>query len=95
MIIAAHTVIFAEDADRARAFFRDVLGLPNVDAGGGWLIFRAPPGIPVRHGAGKEQMDAAPRCLGRRPDRTSDRVTRRAQCAVSLGLGVKHTRIVS
>ena len=43
MIIAAHTVIFAEDADRARAFFRDVLGLPNVDAGGGWLIFRAPP----------------------------------------------------
>jgi catechol 2,3-dioxygenase-like lactoylglutathione lyase family enzyme len=43
MLIAAHTVIFAEDADRARAFFRDVLGLPNVDAGGGWLIFRAPP----------------------------------------------------
>jgi catechol 2,3-dioxygenase-like lactoylglutathione lyase family enzyme len=43
MIIAAHTVIFAEDADRARAFFRDVLNLPNVDAGGGWLIFRAPP----------------------------------------------------
>ena len=43
MIIAAHTVILAEDADRARAFFRDVLGLPNVDAGDGWLIFRAPP----------------------------------------------------
>ena len=43
MIIAAHTVIFAEDAEQARAFFRDVLGLPNVDAGGGWLIFRAPP----------------------------------------------------
>jgi catechol 2,3-dioxygenase-like lactoylglutathione lyase family enzyme len=43
MIIAAHTVIFAEDAERARAFFRDVLGLPNVDAGGGWLIFRSPP----------------------------------------------------
>ena len=26
-----------------RAFFRDVLGLPNVDAGGGWLIFSLPP----------------------------------------------------
>jgi catechol 2,3-dioxygenase-like lactoylglutathione lyase family enzyme len=43
MIIATHTVVFAEDAERARAFFRDVLGLPNVDAGGGWLIFRSPP----------------------------------------------------
>ena len=43
MIIAAHTVIFAEDAERAREFFRDVLGLPNIDAGGGWLIFRLPP----------------------------------------------------
>ena len=26
-----------------RAFFRDVLGFPSVDAGGGWLIFAAPP----------------------------------------------------
>ncbi|MDT7706928.1 MAG: hypothetical protein QOG20_2535, partial [Pseudonocardiales bacterium] len=37
---------------------------------------------------GKNKADVAPPCLGRRPDRTSDRVTRRAQCAVSLGLGV-------
>jgi catechol 2,3-dioxygenase-like lactoylglutathione lyase family enzyme len=43
MMIAAHTVIFAEDAELARAFFRDVLGWPSVDAGGGWLIFRSPP----------------------------------------------------
>ena len=43
MIIAAHAVVFAEDAEQARAFFRDVLDLPNVDAGGGWLIFRLPP----------------------------------------------------
>jgi catechol 2,3-dioxygenase-like lactoylglutathione lyase family enzyme len=43
MIIATHTVIFAEDAEQARAFFRDVLELPSVDAGGGWLIFRSPP----------------------------------------------------
>jgi catechol 2,3-dioxygenase-like lactoylglutathione lyase family enzyme len=43
MIIAAHTIVFAEDADQARAFFRDVLGLPHVDAGRGWLIFRSPP----------------------------------------------------
>jgi catechol 2,3-dioxygenase-like lactoylglutathione lyase family enzyme len=43
MIIATHTIVFAEDAERAREFFRDVLGWPNVDAGGGWLIFRSPP----------------------------------------------------
>jgi catechol 2,3-dioxygenase-like lactoylglutathione lyase family enzyme len=44
MINAVHTIIYAEDADAARAFFRDVLGLANVDAHGGWLIFQLPPG---------------------------------------------------
>ena len=40
MITAVHTLVYADDAERARAFFRDVLGWPHVDAGGGWLIFR-------------------------------------------------------
>jgi catechol 2,3-dioxygenase-like lactoylglutathione lyase family enzyme len=44
MIIGAHSIIYAEDADRTRAFIRDVLGFPNVDAGHGWLIFKLPPG---------------------------------------------------
>ncbi len=39
MIAGAHAIIFAEDAEAARAFFRDVLGLNSVDAGDGWLIF--------------------------------------------------------
>ena len=43
MITGAHTIMYATDADAARAFLRDVLGLSNVDAGGGWLIFRSPP----------------------------------------------------
>ncbi|RMI33384.1 VOC family protein [Nocardia stercoris] len=43
MIIGAHTICYAADAERARAFFRDVLGFAHVDAGGGWLIFQAPP----------------------------------------------------
>lgn len=43
MITAVHTLVYAEDADAARAFFRDVLGWPHVDAGGGWLIFRTGP----------------------------------------------------
>jgi hypothetical protein len=42
-ITGAHTVLFAEDADRARAVLRDVLRLPAVDGGGGWPIFAAPP----------------------------------------------------
>jgi catechol 2,3-dioxygenase-like lactoylglutathione lyase family enzyme len=38
-----HTVVFSPDAARTRAFFADVLNLPSVDAGGGWLIFALPP----------------------------------------------------
>src|SRR5579871_3870867 len=44
MIVGAHSIIYAEDAERTRAFFRDVLGYPYVDAHGGWLIFKLPPG---------------------------------------------------
>jgi catechol 2,3-dioxygenase-like lactoylglutathione lyase family enzyme len=43
VIAGAHAIIFAEDAPRARAFFRDVLGFPSVDDGQGWLIFALPP----------------------------------------------------
>lgn len=43
MIAGAHAIIFTEDAEAARAFFRDVLGLNSVDAGDGWLIFALPP----------------------------------------------------
>lgn len=43
MITGAHAIIFSNDADAARAFFRDVLGFSSVDAGGGWLIFALPP----------------------------------------------------
>jgi catechol 2,3-dioxygenase-like lactoylglutathione lyase family enzyme len=44
VIAATHTLVFAEDAVAARAFFRDVLGFPSVDDGDGWLIFALPPG---------------------------------------------------
>ncbi len=43
MITALHTLVYAEDPDAARAFFRDVLQMPGVDTGGGWLIFRSGP----------------------------------------------------
>jgi catechol 2,3-dioxygenase-like lactoylglutathione lyase family enzyme len=43
MIQGAHVVVFSTDADADRAFFRDVLDFPFVDAGHGWLIFDLPP----------------------------------------------------
>jgi catechol 2,3-dioxygenase-like lactoylglutathione lyase family enzyme len=49
MITGAHTVLYSRDADALRAFFRDVLGFPSVDAGGGWLIFGLPPAELAAH----------------------------------------------
>jgi catechol 2,3-dioxygenase-like lactoylglutathione lyase family enzyme len=43
VITSTHAIIYADDAEQARAFFRDVLQLPNVDAHDGWLIFKLPP----------------------------------------------------
>src|SRR4051794_26081438 len=43
MINGAHIIIYSKDADADRTFFKDVLGLPNVDVGDGWLIFGLPP----------------------------------------------------
>jgi catechol 2,3-dioxygenase-like lactoylglutathione lyase family enzyme len=51
MITGAHTILFGDDADAARAFLRDVLGFESVDAGGGWLIFALPPGELAVHPA--------------------------------------------
>jgi catechol 2,3-dioxygenase-like lactoylglutathione lyase family enzyme len=43
VITGLHTIIFSPEAEKVRAFFRDVLDMPSVDAGGGWLIFAMPP----------------------------------------------------
>jgi predicted enzyme related to lactoylglutathione lyase len=43
MITAVHTLVYADDAEAARAFFRDVLEWPSIDAHAGWLIFRTGP----------------------------------------------------
>lgn len=49
MITGVHTIVYAHDAEKARAFFRDVLNLPHVDAGRGWLIFALPPAEIAAH----------------------------------------------
>jgi len=43
MINGVHVIVFSSQADNVRAFLRDVLGWPAVDAGGGWPIFALPP----------------------------------------------------
>jgi catechol 2,3-dioxygenase-like lactoylglutathione lyase family enzyme len=44
MIFGAHLIVYSRDAAADRAFFRDILGFPSVDAGHDWLIFGLPPG---------------------------------------------------
>ena len=51
MITGAHAIISSTDADADRAFLRDVLGFPSVDAGDGWLIFALPPAEVAVHPA--------------------------------------------
>ena len=59
MINGAHAIIYSSDADADRAFLRDVLQLPHVDAGEGWLIFGLPPAEIAVHpgdGPGKHEL---------------------------------------
>jgi len=49
MINGLHAILYSKDADKARAFLRDVLGFKSVDAGHGWLIFAAPPAELAAH----------------------------------------------
>ncbi len=53
MIAGVHTLLYAHDAEAARAFFRDVLELDFLDGGDGWLYFvLPPPSSPVIPGPG-------------------------------------------
>lgn len=53
VINGAHSIIFSTDPQADRAFFRDVLKLPHVDVGEGWLIFGLPPAEVAVHPAGE------------------------------------------
>ena len=59
MIIGSHVVVYSSDAEADRAFLRDVLKFPSVDAGRGWLIFALPPAEVAVHPAehnGKHEL---------------------------------------
>ena len=51
MVFGAHVIVYSKDAEADRAFLRDVLGFPSVDAGHGWLIFALPPAEVAVHPA--------------------------------------------
>jgi catechol 2,3-dioxygenase-like lactoylglutathione lyase family enzyme len=53
VINGVHAIVFSRDARAARDLFRDTLGLPNVDAGDGWLIFALPPAELAVHPTGE------------------------------------------
>jgi catechol 2,3-dioxygenase-like lactoylglutathione lyase family enzyme len=54
LITGAHSIIYSKNPEADRAFFRDVLGLPNVDVGHGWLIFGLPPSEVAVHPADQD-----------------------------------------
>jgi len=65
-IIGAHVLLYSDNPEADRAFFRDILNFPAVDAGGGWLIFALPPaeaGIHPSDGE-KRQPHGGRRLLG-------------------------------
>jgi predicted enzyme related to lactoylglutathione lyase len=49
MIDGVHAIVYSKDPEAVRAFFRDVLRFPSVDAGGGWSIFALPPAELAAH----------------------------------------------
>ena len=76
MITGAHVVIYSADAEADRALLRDVLELPFVDVGHGWLLFRLPPAEAAVHPSDQndkhelwlmcDDVEAAVRKLGAR-----------------------------
>jgi len=56
MITGAHTIIYSTDPVADRGFFRDVLDLPNIDLGGGWLLFALPPSEVAVHPSEKNDV---------------------------------------
>jgi len=67
MITACHTLIYSDDAEATRAFFRDVMQLPHVEdssSGAGWLIFRTGPsemGVHPTHSEHEGRVYESPR----------------------------------
>lgn len=49
MITGIHVLVYSKAPEADRAFLRDVIGLPHVDIGHGWLLFGLPPAEAAVH----------------------------------------------
>jgi hypothetical protein len=56
MITGAHSIIYSKDPEADRAFLKEVIGLPSVDVGEGWLIFGLPPAEVAVHPSRKNGL---------------------------------------
>src|SRR5947208_3853435 len=56
LIIGAHSIIYSANPEADRTFLKDVLKLPNVDVGDGWLIFGLPPAEVAVHPSKKNDV---------------------------------------
>jgi hypothetical protein len=56
VIIGAHSIVYSMSPEADRAFLRDVLKMPGVDVGGGWLIFGLPPAEVAVHPSHKNDV---------------------------------------
>jgi hypothetical protein len=56
MIIGAHSIIYSTNPEADRRFLRDILELPSVDVGEGWLIFGLPPAEVAVHPSGENDV---------------------------------------
>jgi hypothetical protein len=56
MIIGAHSIIYSTKPADDRAFLRDVMRMPHVDVGDGWLIFGLPPAEVAVHPSSKNDL---------------------------------------
>jgi hypothetical protein len=56
LIIGAHSILYSRRPEADRAFLRDVIGLPGVDVGEGWLIFGLPPAEVAVHPSGENDV---------------------------------------
>jgi len=55
-IIGAHAILYSRNPQADRAFLRETLRLPNVDVGGGWLVFALPPSEVAVHPGEKNDV---------------------------------------
>lgn len=51
MFNGVHVLYYSRDAEADRSFFQNILEVPHVDAGHGWLIFQLPPAEAAFHPA--------------------------------------------